>query len=186
MDFVSIYRFILANTEQLHDKIKSMSLRIRELEEALGELQSGHHLLREDLLLIKKSADLFGVDSTQLPHPGEGSKRGDTTQHGLATPLSPPMLGDVSLDSETQENVKNRLTKNSQRQSHSPPVNGNHEDYGIPPDILRLSECFPAPSALTIDLNPKFRKRIIQLLPPQHEARYLLEQAAEHAAWQCV
>lgn len=71
-----------------------MSLRIRELEEALQDLQSGHPLLREDLLLIKKSADLFGVDPNQAQSSG-GDRRNDA-QHGLVNPLSPPMLSDVS------------------------------------------------------------------------------------------
>ncbi|TFK89567.1 hypothetical protein K466DRAFT_597679 [Polyporus arcularius HHB13444] len=154
-------RFILANTEQLHDKIKAMSVRIRELEDALGDLKPGHPLLREDLLLIKKSADLFGVDPNQ-PMP-EIRRHPDTMPHGMAIPASPSMLHD--------------------RQSHSPPANGNHEDYGIPMDILQVSERFPAPSALSVDLNPNLRKRILDLLPPQHEARRLCEQAAEHAAW---
>lgn len=90
----SLRRFILANTEQLHEKIKAMSVRIRELEEALGDVQSGHPLLREDLLLIKKSADLFGVDPHQATP--EGRKRSDTLQHGLVPPVSPSMLHDVS------------------------------------------------------------------------------------------
>ena len=172
-------RFILANTEQLHDKIKSMSLRIRELEDALREQQTGHPLLREELLLIKKSADLFGVDPNLQPSGAEGSKRADSMQPGLAIPISPPV-------SSGTWRLNEALTKHSQRQSQSPPANGNHEDYGIPLDILRVSDRFPAPSALTVDLNPNLRKRIIDLLPPQHEARYLCEQAAEHAAWQCV
>ena len=57
------------------------------------------------------------------------------------------------------------LTNPSQRQSHSPPANGNQEDYGIPLDILRVSERFPAPSVLSVDLNPTLRKRILELLP---------------------
>ncbi|KAI1789627.1 hypothetical protein LXA43DRAFT_560030 [Ganoderma leucocontextum] len=154
-------RFILANTEQLHEKIKSMSLRIRELEDALQDLQSGHPLLREDLLLIKKSADLFGVDPNQAQ--SSGGERHNDAQHGLVNPVSPPMLSD--------------------RQSRSPPVNGHREDCGIPPDILQVSNRFPAPSPLSVDLNPTLRKRILDLLPPQNEARYLCEQAAEHAAW---
>lgn len=156
-----------------------MSLRIRELEDALGELQTGHPLLREDLLLIKKSADLFGVDPNMQPSGAEGSKRADSMQHGLVTPVSPP------VSSETQR-LNEALTEHLQRQSQSPPANGIREDYGIPHDILRVSDRFPAPSALSIDLNPNLRKRILDLLPPQHEARYLCEQAAEHAAWQCV
>lgn len=65
-------------------------------------------------------------------------------------------------------------------------MNGHRDDFGIPPDILGVSNKFPAPSTLTVDLNPTLRKRILDLLPPQNEARYLCEQAAEHAAWQCV
>ena len=89
-------RFILANTEQLHEKIKSMSFRIRELEDALHELQSGHPLLREDLLLIKKSADLFGVDPNQLQSSGADGNRRSDGQHTSVNPMSPPMLSDVS------------------------------------------------------------------------------------------
>lgn len=73
-----------------------MSTRIRELEDALGDLQSAHPLLREDLLLIKKSADLFGVDPSQMqPSAAEGGKRSESTQLGLATPVSPPGMSDV-------------------------------------------------------------------------------------------
>nr|VWP00401.1 Uncharacterized protein [Ganoderma boninense] len=146
---------------KLHEKIKSMSQRIRALEDALHELQSGHPLLREELLDIKKSADLFGVDPTQPQ--SSGADRRNDAQHGLVNSLSPHMLSD--------------------RQSQSPPVNGYQEDYDIPPDILRISHRFPAPNTLSVDLNPTLRKRILQLLPAQNEARYLCEQAAEHAAW---
>ncbi|KAI0670752.1 hypothetical protein C8Q78DRAFT_809999 [Trametes maxima] len=156
-------RFILANTEQLHEKIKAMSGRIRELEEALNEVQPAHHLLREDLLLIKKSADLFGVDPQPLQVPGaEGSRLADFQQPG-------PSSGSPLRDD---------------RQSLSPSYhNGHSDDYGIPLDILQVSEKFPAPSAITFELNPDLRQRIVEMLPPQAEARYLCEQAAEHAAW---
>ncbi|KAH9922800.1 uncharacterized protein BXZ73DRAFT_51319 [Epithele typhae] len=155
-------RFILANTEQLHEKIKSMSARIRELEDALRDVQGGHPLLREELLLIKKSADLFGVDPNQLQPPtAEGNGKHVDMYMGHA-PASPQMLDD--------------------RSSLSPPAR-DPEDVSIPLDVLRVSDRFPAPSALTFDLNPGLRKRILELLPPQHEARYLCEQAAEHAAW---
>ncbi|KAI0354977.1 hypothetical protein OH77DRAFT_1404038 [Trametes cingulata] len=156
-------RFILANTEQLHEKIKSMSGRIRELEEALGEVQPGHSLLRDDLLLIKKSADLFGVEpqGAQGSAP-EGSRRHDFQQSAASS--SSPLRED--------------------RQSLSPSyMNGSREDYGIPADILQVSDRFPAPSAITFELNPDLRQRIVEMLPTQAEARYLCEQAAEHADW---
>lgn len=68
-----VSRFILANTEQLHDKIKVMSDRIRELETGLQEVQlkvssDKHPLLREELLTIKKSPDLFGLEQQGSHH----------------------------------------------------------------------------------------------------------------------
>ena len=74
-----------------------------------------------------------------------------------------------------------------QRQSLSPSYyNGNHDDLGLPPDILQVSDKFPGPSAITFELNPDLRQRIVEMLPTQAEARYLCEQAAEHASWQYV
>ncbi|CDO71474.1 hypothetical protein BN946_scf184909.g68 [Trametes cinnabarina] len=156
-------RFILANTEQLHEKIKSMSGRIRELEDALHEARPGHHLLRDDLLSIKKSTELFGVDSASNHSPAVESSHRSEFQHSLPSSSSP--LRD-------------------ERQSLSPAYyNGNHDGLGIPPDILQVGDKFPAPSAITYDLNPNLRQRIVEMLPTSAEARYLLEQAAEHAAW---
>jgi len=49
---------VLANTEELHEKIEHLHSRVRELEDALRKLQSSvseqpHPLLREDLLNTK-------------------------------------------------------------------------------------------------------------------------------------
>lgn len=53
------YRFILANTEVLHDKIGQLASRVRELEDALADQYSRHSterhpLLSEELLQIKR------------------------------------------------------------------------------------------------------------------------------------
>ena len=59
-----IYRYILANTEKLHEKILQMSERIRELEVALEAMQSNsslspHPLLCHERLLIKNHMELY-------------------------------------------------------------------------------------------------------------------------------
>jgi hypothetical protein len=61
-------RFVLADTEKLHDKINVMSDRIRQLEDALSFLQSTvtrelHPLLAKDLLQIKSIIELHGAFS---------------------------------------------------------------------------------------------------------------------------
>lgn len=74
-------RFILANTEQLHDKVHEMSDRIRQLEDALQILQcrsspDPHPLLSPDLLSVKSTMGLYGgtqvgTESTSSsPHSG--------------------------------------------------------------------------------------------------------------------
>ncbi|KAG6835639.1 hypothetical protein H0H93_016270 [Arthromyces matolae] len=62
------FRFILADTDQLHKKIADMSHRIRQLEDALAILQSTvsdqrHPLLDDDLLKLK-----FGPEATRSQH----------------------------------------------------------------------------------------------------------------------
>lgn len=59
-------RFVLADTEKLHQKIAQMSDRIRQLEDALAILQSTqtrdpHPLLQRDLLKIKSSIELHSA-----------------------------------------------------------------------------------------------------------------------------
>jgi hypothetical protein len=63
-------RFILANTEQLHDKIFQLSDRVRQLEDALESLQAScsnqpHLLLAPELRSIKTSQDLYTSNSLQ-------------------------------------------------------------------------------------------------------------------------
>lgn len=53
-----MYRFVLANTEALHDKINDLATRVRHLEDALATSHAltstqVHPLLSEDLLRIK-------------------------------------------------------------------------------------------------------------------------------------
>ncbi|OBZ71228.1 putative transcriptional regulatory protein C1F7.11c [Grifola frondosa] len=160
-------RFILANTEQLHDKIKSMSKRIRELEEALHVIQSQHStdphpLLRPELLLIKKSPELFGVDPHLIPPPVSDNARQDENGHN-AVVISPKPSCD-----------------NSRSPSYT---NGTSDDLSLPEDILRLSDNFPAPWSIGVVLNPELRQRIHQMLPSPAEAEHLCQQALLHTMW---
>ena len=67
--FTMINRFVLADTEKLHQKIAKMSDRIRLLEDALAILHSTitgpsgepHPLLHRDLLTIKSSIELHSA-----------------------------------------------------------------------------------------------------------------------------
>ncbi|KZT73770.1 hypothetical protein DAEQUDRAFT_761749 [Daedalea quercina L-15889] len=165
-------RFILANTEQLHDKIKSMSDRIRQLEEALGQLQSQHStephpLLRQELLAIKRSPELFGVErnGAQQSSNHDRSRRDDEDHPSVGSATSPGLVHDEYIPSSS-----NGATSSL---SH----------LGIPDDIARLSHSCPFPEAMHPELNPGLRQRIRDMLPDRTEGQRISEQARRNAFW---
>ncbi|KAL0952109.1 hypothetical protein HGRIS_008740 [Hohenbuehelia grisea] len=93
-------RLILANTEELHDRIDTLCGRIRELEDALRLLQASvsdeqHPLLREDRIFSKTSPEQPSVSSsTTLPSPAPSnstpsSNPPPTTRSQPETPAKP-------------------------------------------------------------------------------------------------
>ena len=64
-------RFVLANTEVLHEKIQVLSNRVRELEDALAEAHTArgsveaHPLLSHDLLQLKRPLEREAPDTTK-------------------------------------------------------------------------------------------------------------------------
>ncbi|EPT05247.1 hypothetical protein FOMPIDRAFT_1155952 [Fomitopsis schrenkii] len=165
-------RFILANTEQLHEKIKSMSERIRSLEDALQQMQSQHSsephpLLRQELLAIKRSPELFGVErerngAHQLH--GQDHRRDDDDHLGASSSTSPGVLHDEVASS-----------------SNGAASSLSH--LGIPDDIARLSRSCPFPELIQPELNPAIRQRIRDLLPDRAEGQRVAEQARRNAFW---
>ncbi|KAF9021153.1 hypothetical protein BDZ89DRAFT_1019781 [Hymenopellis radicata] len=74
-------RLVLANTEQLHDRIEHLCSRIRELETALKQLSGGSHpLLRQDLLQLKAPQSSLPTQPQNGNNPltAESSTNGDT------------------------------------------------------------------------------------------------------------
>ena len=159
-------RFILANTEQLHEKITQLGDRVRELEEALEVAQTvisnqPHPLLSPDLLRIKTSQDLYAtppcVSSPQDPSPSNKVR-------DIAVA---PSLRPSDSTAHTSDKSERFVT------TESPPPE-------IPPDILQLSATFPFP--WSVDL--RIRKRIREALPPRREALTICEEAQRNALWQ--
>lgn len=84
------YRFILANTEELHSKIAEMSDRIQQLEDAVATMQPSlssepHPLLHPDLLRIKSSAELHRAQMTgstkSAPSPPDEHSEGEPSRN---------------------------------------------------------------------------------------------------------
>lgn len=160
-------RFILANTERLHSKIIQMSDRIRQLEEALGNLQAErtqepHPLLHQDLLRIKNSLELYNpqAPTSRLSHI-------DSLQHPPPSDRRRHSVPDTGISRKSEEDA-------------SSTGDAMLDDSNLCPEIEKLSQTFPYPSLP----NNLVRERIYQMLPPRKEAEYLCTQARLNALWQ--
>lgn len=72
MVFSSVVRFVLANTEVLHDKISVLANRVRQLEDALQEAHADrssepHPLLTAELLQLKRPLERESSESVKEP-----------------------------------------------------------------------------------------------------------------------
>lgn len=94
-------RFILANTQQLHDKIVQLNERVRQLEDALEGMQLScssdpHPLLRPELLQIKSTLELYGPQPTSRPTVDAPPEYQDESSVG--PPTASPLLESVESE----------------------------------------------------------------------------------------
>ncbi|KAG6335793.1 hypothetical protein ID866_3289 [Astraeus odoratus] len=170
-------RFVLAATEHLHRQITRMSERIRQLEDALGELHSRHStelhpLLRPDLIGATVRGD--GPDSTDNPtssvHPPELLEALGTLS--IAEGETPRFFGPTAgshADEVPSTEAADSSASGSVRDSMSPE---------LPNEISALSQAFPFNSTSSISAwNLK------RYLPSQDRATYLAETYLEQAGW---
>lgn len=169
-------RFILAGAEQLHEKIFELCERVRQLEEAVEQLQAAassdpHPLLSPDLLKIKTSQELYG-SSAFAGAPPRQSQSGSVDN--LRDENLRQSVGALTLGSQPVYAEGSRPSTNFMSRGSSPP--------DVATDILQLSATFPFPWAVDVSM----RKRIRDALPPKEEAQRICEEARAHALWQYV
>ncbi|KAF5316353.1 hypothetical protein D9619_006856 [Psilocybe cf. subviscida] len=173
-------RFILADTQQLHDKIYEMSNRIRQLEDALAILQSTvsdqrHPLLNDDLLKIK-----FGSEAIN-------ARENHDTDEEDQTGKSIDALGTLTLGSAGEMHYFGRSAG-----SETLMVRANEDvdelsddDSQIPPDLAqevdKLADLFPFSTKIRPD--PKGLELVKSSLPPRERAQELCKAYIEHASY---
>ncbi|KAG2095698.1 uncharacterized protein F5147DRAFT_755065 [Suillus discolor] len=181
-------RFVLADTEKLHQKIAQMSDRIRQLEDALSISQTSpgeqHPLLHRNLLDIKSIIDLHAAideetagkskhevddDSQYIESFGTLAIRDD----GAATFYGPSAGSEVSIALAAFFTTADCITI----------IPGNrtqHTEY-LSPSVKHLSKSFPLAPVFNdeVDLNYLIQNH----LPPWHRARHLSELYLQQAPW---
>ncbi|KAF9078127.1 fungal-specific transcription factor domain-containing protein [Rhodocollybia butyracea] len=171
-------RFVLANTEDLHDKISQLATRVRQLEDALAHSHSmsspqPHPLLSDDLLQIKRPLERERMDAVQIK---EKKLDANDTIDAMGS-LSISDGGRSTFFGQTANSwYLLRNEQGSDEEEKSPA-----SDPSMPSDVPWISYAFPfTPASLNKDA---VRNNIIGLLPDVSLARRLCELYYQHAAW---
>ncbi|KAH9946504.1 hypothetical protein B0H21DRAFT_743137 [Amylocystis lapponica] len=168
-------RFVLANTEVLHDKITDLATRVRQLEDALqsahGQLSQGvHPLLTDELLQIKRPLERESQEGQQDPDP----ETADTID--AVGSLSITESGHTKFFGTTANAwylLQNEAGGDDDAES---------TQYALPADIPWLGHSFPFSSGAGETLSD-VRVSLLGLLPELYEARRLSAIYYRHAAW---
>ncbi|KAK7063782.1 hypothetical protein R3P38DRAFT_2820319 [Favolaschia claudopus] len=165
-------RFILADTDQLHDKIRNMSSRIRQLEEALAILQAvvsseRHPLLATDLLAVK-----FAAEASQPQAEPSLQERDPAAIDALGT-LTLGDKGEVKYFGSSA-GAETLLVA----EDYSDEEDGNSDpEPSLPEDIAEMGDIFPSGRHLAAKLQ-----HIRTLLPLYPRAVDLCECYLSHGA----
>ncbi|KAG8951810.1 hypothetical protein FRC04_005502 [Tulasnella sp. 424] len=181
-------RFILANTEELHEKISELQSRITDLEDALGVSHAAHSshphpLLRPDLLALKTplGAELVGRGaSAQSPKQGQSPEPQEEVlesfgtltigEGGVSTFYGSTVGSEFLFEDEEDE-----LGRASASDAHS-----RRTDW-LPDQLSHLAHTFPF-ATLTSDVETvKYQLRTF--LPSVEVAWHLSQSYSTNAAW---
>ncbi|KAG1816513.1 uncharacterized protein BJ212DRAFT_1271447 [Suillus subaureus] len=185
-------RFVLAATEHLHRQIASMSGRIRQLEDALGHLQSRHSaephpLLRDDLCGADQKDEISSIaqlgDNAAGPsNPPEILDAFGTlsiADHGISRFFGPTGGPEVSVLSFSLGEIHVFIPPDSAYAS-SPESGRDSMSPGLPQEFRMFTQAFPftpiGPITAIQDL-------IESHLPPLERANFLTQTYFEQASW---
>ncbi|KAF8899631.1 fungal-specific transcription factor domain-containing protein [Gymnopilus junonius] len=172
-------RFVLANTEVLHDKITILANRVRQLEDGLAVAHSQtshtpHPLLSEELLQIKRPLERERMDAKEEEKP--------ETEDNIDS------LGSLSISTDGRSTFFGRTASSwhllqIEEGSDEDDDSSDHLlESTDPSDAAWLSHAFPFASP-TRETAQSVREIIMSKLPRMSNAKVLCECYFQHAAW---
>ncbi|CAE6532472.1 unnamed protein product [Rhizoctonia solani] len=183
-------RFVLANTEELHEKIIQLQDRISSLEGALGTLQAAHSsqphpLLREDLLELKAPL------GTELA-PSQAKRRRTEARDPVEVEQSPEVLdalGTLTIESEGRSVFYGGtagaefLLKPDESLDVKPSISSStgRPGFTVNVELQHLSQSFPFTPIRGSEKEVKQQLRA--LLPTADKAWTICEFYFMHATW---
>lgn len=161
-------RFVLADTQHLHEKISQMGKRITELEDALAELQAQvsnekHPLLSDELMLLKAPMSTANVAATMNDVSGLLSDSlGTLTLGDRSKFVGPTASADYLITDDTAQDTAG-------------------SSCALPLEILLMANTFPLTSVR--EMRHHIMNRLSDFLPPAPDAWTLAELYYKNATW---
>lgn len=168
-----------------------MSERIQQLEDALRSTNSQlstseHPLLRQELLLIKKSPELFGIDQQMMVHDDTPERR--TEEPPRMSPAASSKDGDEVCSSwhvaGSSDSGAKFVASQYATSSNTPVGHYQPKQPEVTTELARLARSFPSPWSICFELDLETRQKLRDMLPRREEAEHLCEQARRNAFWQ--
>ncbi|KAI5122510.1 hypothetical protein M0805_001418 [Coniferiporia weirii] len=163
-------RFVLANTESLHDKIAELSHRVRSLEDALAVAHNSnerHPLLSDELLKIKNPLEREVI--LEAPRPTEEEDTIDA-------------VGSLSISHTGRTNFYGQ-TANSWNEEGDHSDDDEEHALALPADVPWLSHAFPFSPSLSRAGADDLRSTLLAALPDAPTARTLIDLYFANASW---
>ncbi|KAI0793976.1 hypothetical protein C8Q74DRAFT_1194559 [Fomes fomentarius] len=168
-------RFVLANTEVLHDKITILANRVRALEDALQHAQSQltneeHPLLTDDLRALKRPLERESPEEQAQEQEHEAVESINVGSLSITESGHTKFFGGMANAWYLLQNEAG-----SDDEEDSPQMQ-------LPTDIPWLSHTFPFYTAVS-ETAEGIRNSVLNSLPDHAKARELVEIYYKHAAW---
>nr|GAT44715.1 predicted protein [Mycena chlorophos] len=178
-------RFVLASTQDLHEKIQQLSNRVRELEDALRVSHSHisgdtHPLLSEELLKLKAPLQREAPAMRNLSHPKDGDEHNPDVVDAFGS-LSISMSGGAKYFGTTANSWNETAEDNESDSSQLDNLQAQLEQL-LPSDILRRASAFPIGPVPPPQDGDSLRT-LLWYLPPGAKAAALRDVYFTHASW---
>ncbi|TBU30737.1 hypothetical protein BD311DRAFT_754294 [Dichomitus squalens] len=164
-------RFVLANTEALHDKITVLANRVRALEDALEEAHSN---------LSSEAHPLLSNELRALKRPLERESPEEQAQEQEQEVVESINVGSLSISESGHTQFFGGMA-NAWQEAGSDDEEINPQ-LQLPTEIPWLSHTFPFSTAVT-ETAAGIRETVLASLPDHAKARELVTIYYKHAAW---
>ncbi|KAF9522689.1 fungal-specific transcription factor domain-containing protein [Crepidotus variabilis] len=182
-------RFVLANTQELHEKISVLANRVRQLEDGLAQSHSlnsstPHPLLSEDLLQIKRPLERERQDAPS--HEDDKPEAEDAIDSLGSLSLSTDGRASFFGQAASSWHLLQQNEEGSDNEEASPLSRNNGvkmlASYPGTTDITSLSHGFPFATTIGASADG-VRQSILGSLPTAYAAKDLIMTYYRHAAW---